>query len=161
MKQGTSVHAKFTARSKWSISDVMKVQISAKTSTRATKTYKRSRFSSLYFMQRKPETEFLSRMQSATLLVVLTLASYSTGAAVQLRLNCNSQLRLVLPALFAHCSCSYSEWSAWEAVPNSVVSVPTSQCRSNESYNETRTQSAIGQGCRSRTQTRSVCKYTY
>lgn len=114
-------------------------------------------------MQRKPETEFLSRMQSATLLVVLTLAS--TGAAMQLRLNCNSQLRLVLPALFAHCtpgrSCSYSEWSAWEAVPNSVVSVPTSQCRSNESYNETRTQSAIGQGCRSRTQTRSVCKYTY
>lgn len=118
-------------------------------------------------MQRKPETEFLSRMQSATLLVVLTLASYSTGAAMQLRLNCNSQLRLVLPALFTDCtatpgrSCSYSEWSAWEAVPNSVVSVPTSQCRSNESYNEIRTQSAIGQGCRSRTQTRSVCKYTY
>ena len=94
-------------------------------------------------------------MQSATLLVVLTLASYSTGAAVQL--SCNSQLRLVLPALFAHCSCSYSEWSVWEAVPNSVVRVPTSQCGSNESYSETRTQSAIGQGCRSRTQTRSVC----
>ena len=99
-------------------------------------------------------------MQSATLMViasVLNLASYSTGAAVQL--SCDSQLRLVLPALFTHCSCSYSEWSAWEAVPNSVVRVRTSQCRSNESYNETRTQSAIGQGCQSRTQTRSVCKY--
>ena len=109
-------------------------------------------------MQQKPETVSIAIMQSATLLVVLTLASYSTGTAVQL--SCNSQLRLVLPDLFAHCSCSYSEWSAWEAVPNSVVRVPTSQCRSNESYSETRTQSAIGQGCRSRTQTRSVCKYT-
>ena len=101
-------------------------------------------------------------MQSATLLViasVLTLASYSTGVTVQL--SCDSQLRLVLPELFTHCSrCSYSEWSAWEAVPNSVVRVRTSQCRSNESYNETRTQSAIGQGCQSRTHTRSVCKYS-
>ena len=101
-------------------------------------------------------------MRSATLLViasVLTLAGYSIGAAVQL--SCNSQLRLVLPELFTHCSrCSYSEWSAWEAVPNSVVRVRTSQCRSNESYNETRTQSAVGQGCQSRTQTRSVCKYS-
>ena len=130
--------------------------------------YKRSRFSRLVifmlhatFYSEKPETKFLSRMQSATLLViasVLTLASYSIGAAVQL--SCDSQLRLVLPALFTHCSCSYSEWSAWEAVPNSVVRVRTSQCRSNESYNETRTQSAIGQGCQSRTQTRSVCKYS-
>jgi len=63
---------------------------------------------------------------------ILTLAR--TGAS---SLNCDSQLRIVLPSLFTHCSCSYSDWSAWEEVPNSVARVPLSQCGSGEAYNET------------------------
>ena len=159
------IHAKFTARSKWGISDVTKVQISQSVNTSNKKRIKGADLASYtscnVLLSVKTRYWVRTRMQSATLLFtasVLTLAGYSTGVTVQL--SCDSQLRLVLPQLFTHCSrCSYSEWSAWEAVPNSVVRVRTSQCRSNESYNETRTQSAVGQGCRSRTQTRSVCKW--
>lgn len=87
---------------------------------------------------------------------ILTLAR--TGAS---SLSCDSQLRIVLPSLFTHCSCSYSDWSAWEAVPNSVARVPLSQCGSGEAYNETRSQSVIGQGCQPRTENRIICKFDH
>lgn len=94
------------------------------------------------------------------LAIACILALTRTGVSDAPRLSCDSQLRIVLPRLFAHCSCSYSDWSAWKAAPRSVARVPLSQCGSGEAYNETRTQSVIGQGCQSRTERRTVCKFT-
>ena len=73
-------------------------------------------------------------------------------------LDCESNLRLLYPDWFAHCDCSYSDWSEWQFVEGSAVDVPKSQCNSGQAYNESRTRSAIGDGCNSaETETRVIC----
>ena len=72
-------------------------------------------------------------------------------------LDCESNLRLLYPEWFTHCDCSYSDWSEWQFVDGSVVDVPTSQCASGQAYSESRTRSAIGDGCNSETETRVIC----
>ena len=80
------------------------------------------------------------------------------GMAIS-QLNCDSLLRNIYPELFTHCDCSYSQWSEWQFVPNSVVDVPTTQCPTGQAYSESRTRSAVGQGCISETETRVICKF--
>ena len=77
--------------------------------------------------------------------------------AGRLPLDCESNLRLLYPERFAHCDCSYSDWSEWQFVDGSVVDVPTSQCDSGQAYSESRTRSAIGDGCISEKETRVNC----
>lgn len=84
----------------------------------------------------------------------LTLLLMTSGAAAQL--PCNSQLRILLPHLFTHCECKYSDWSDWEHVPNSVATDATGNCSSGESYEEKRTRSAFG--CQTEEETQSVCE---
>ncbi len=86
---------------------------------------------------------------------ILTSACSSWGAP----LDCDSNVRIILPQLFTHCSsCSYSEWSKWQFVSDSIVDVPRSQCDSGQSYSESRSRSAIGDGCYPETETRVICK---
>ena len=87
----------------------------------------------------------------------LTLLLGCCGMAIS-QLNCDSLLRSIYPQWFTHCDCSYSEWSEWKFVPDSVVDVPTSQCSTGQAYSESRTRSAVGQGCISETETRVICK---
>ena len=96
------------------------------------------------------------------LLGILLSVSLVAGRGDEyLQLDCesnNANLRLLYPERFAHCDCSYSDWSEWQFVDGSVVDVPTSQCDSGQAYSESRTRSAIGDGCISETlETRVNC----
>ena len=82
-----------------------------------------------------------------------------TNVLVAPQLNCDSLLRNIYPQLFTHCDCSYSQWSEWKFVPNSIVDVATSQCSTGQAYSESRTRSAVGEGCISETETRVICKF--
>ena len=83
---------------------------------------------------------------------------FSASLVVAVPLDCESNLKLLYPEWFAHCNCSYSDWSEWQLVEESVVDVPTSQCDSGQAYSESRTRSALGDGCNLETQKRMICK---
>ena len=74
-------------------------------------------------------------------------------------LRCDSFLRILFPQLFKHCagSCTYTEWSPWQRVPNSVVNVAESNCTTGEAYSERRTRTASESGCNPESETRRVC----
>ena len=88
----------------------------------------------------------------------LTLLLGCCGMAIS-QLNCDSLLRNIYPQWFTHCDCSYSQWSEWKFVADSVVDVPTSQCSTGQAYSESFTRSAVGEGCISETETRVICKF--
>ena len=77
--------------------------------------------------------------------------------------SCDSFLRILFPHLdrFRHCdsTCTYSEWSQWQRVPNSNVNVAKSRCNSGQAYSERRSQSASERGCNPKLETQKVCKY--
>ena len=80
-------------------------------------------------------------------------------AAASCQLSCTSQLRFLpqFQHLFAHCQCSYSQWSEWTPVSSSVV--PNSQCASGRALREERRQVVIsGSNCNDRSEDRTVCK---
>lgn len=94
-------------------------------------------------------------------LFALALARLSSGVAVQVPATrpayCDRFLRLLFPEKFYWHCCTYSEWSEWSVVSDSVVSVDTAACISGEAYNETRTKTAVGEGCDPQTETRRTC----
>ena len=73
--------------------------------------------------------------------------------------HCDSFLRILFPHLFKHCdgTCTYTEWSQWQRVPNSVVNVAKSNCSTGEAYSERRTRTAPESGCDPESETRQVC----
>ena len=73
--------------------------------------------------------------------------------------GCDSFLRILFPQLFTHCagSCTYTEWSPWQRVPNSTVNVPISNCASGEAYSQRRTRTASESGCNPESETQRVC----
>lgn len=94
------------------------------------------------------------------LLLQLSLTSLFLAGGLAAPLPCDSNLRIVLPHLFSHCECQFSEWSEWENVPDTVVNVSTAVCNSSQAYDERRTRSAIGQMCEPVSETRQVCKFS-
>ena len=75
--------------------------------------------------------------------------------------SCDSFLRILFPYLahFSHCddTCTYTEWSQWQRVPNSDVNVAESTCNSGQAYSERRLRSASERGCDPKNETRQVC----
>ena len=114
-----------------------------------------------HHLSRKPlpqdSTSPTDLKMTATALLCIATPALALGEG-QTQLDCNSQLRLLYPELFKHCNCKYSDWSDWEPVPGSAVSIPTWQCSSGEAYTERRTQEAIEEGCDPRTESRRICK---
>ncbi len=103
----------------------------------------------------KPDTQTtsLSRLDSPTdlstmrvIIFLPVLAALSFTRVTAAPLPCDSQLRLIFPHLFRHCSdCSYTEWSAWEMVE---YDAPTSQCPSGKAFVERRTRAiSSGEAC--------------
>ena len=102
----------------------------------------------------------MSRL-SGVILCLAAFLSVQADARAPRQLSCqNSALRLLFPEYFTHCTdCIYHNWSDWEIVPDSIDRVPVSQCSSGEVYNETRTQIAVGAGCKSKMETKQVCTF--
>ena len=89
-------------------------------------------------------------------LAVSTVIAFAWLTVASSQLPCTSQLRLILPHLFAHCSCSFSEWSEWEPIKVELVRV--SQCPSGEAITEERRQRVVAGNCVERREERVVCK---
>ena len=76
-------------------------------------------------------------------------------------LPCDHPLRISAPQYFSHCDsvCTYSDWSEWLAIPNSVA--PSSQCPTKEAYQERRKRGVLGKSiadCTETSETRQVCE---
>jgi hypothetical protein len=95
-------------------------------------------------------------------LSVLVLPT-STAERERQQLPCTHPLRIARPQLFAHCesaACTYTSWSPWRKIPNSVITVPAGKCATGEAYSEERTRTAVGNGCsESLHETQQICKY--
>ena len=103
----------------------------------------------------------MSRLSGLVLCLATYLAAQADATSLA-SLPCDSNLRLLFPEYFSHCSqCTYGDWSDWEIVPDSTVIVPVSQCSSGEAYREIRTQTAVEAGCElgSKTETRQICRF--
>ena len=97
---------------------------------------------------------------SLYMLCVLCSLHMHTTTAQPPQAPCDSYLRLYYPEYFTHCDCAYiTDWSEWEMMDNSTVTVPLDQCPSGQAYSEIRRQVAIGEGCVDKTETRLVCKF--
>ncbi len=89
---------------------------------------------------------------------VLFAAAIASTAALR---SCDSRLRILLPHLFKHCDCIYSDWSEWEQVPNSIGTDVSGTCESGQAFIETRKKMAIGEGCEEQDESRTTCKLEY
>ncbi len=87
---------------------------------------------------------------------VLFATTIVSTAALQ---PCHSKLRFRRPDLFKHCECTYSDWSEWEPVPNTIGTDVSSTCESGQAFNETRRKMAIGEGCEEGAENRTICKF--
>ncbi len=65
---------------------------------------------------------------------VLFAAAIASTAALR---SCDSRLRILLPHLFKHCDCRYSDWSEWEQVPNTIGTDVSGTCESGQAFIET------------------------
>ncbi|XP_064402099.1 uncharacterized protein LOC135347910 isoform X2 [Halichondria panicea] len=88
---------------------------------------------------------------------VLFAAAIASTAALR---SCDSRLRILLPHLFLHCDCIYSDWSEWEQVPNSIGTDVSGTCESGQAFIETRRKMAIGEGCEEQDESRTMCAPT-
>lgn len=98
-----------------------------------------------------------------SILLLMQLPPYP-AAKERRQLPCTHTLRLSVPSLFTHCNnapqCKYSKWSSWTKIPNSVVSVPASQCPSGKAYKEEHIRTSEGSGCTQPLhETRSICEF--
>ena len=89
-------------------------------------------------------------------LAVSTVIALAWLTVASSQLPCTSQLRLILPHLFTHCACSFSEWTEWEPIKIELVRV--SQCPSGEAITEQRRQRVVSGNCVERREERVVCK---
>ena len=87
---------------------------------------------------------------------VLFAASIASTASLR---SCDSRLRILRPQWFKHCDCSYSDWSEWESVPNTIGTDVSGTCESGQAFIETRRQMAIGEGCEEQAENRTICKF--
>ena len=104
--------------------------------------------------------QFLATVGIIGLLVLVKMPTSSTERDRR-QLPCDHPLRISVPSLFAHCgsACTYTSWSEWRKVPNSVVSVPVSQCSIGRAYSEERTRTPMGSSCMgSLRETQSICE---
>lgn len=97
------------------------------------------------------------------ILLVLQLPTTYSVTKERRKLPCTHPLRIRVPSLFTHCNsipCKYGKWSSWVKTPNSVVSVPVSQCPSAKAYKEERTRTSVGRGCTEPLrETQSICEF--
>ena len=124
-----------------------------------------------YVVTYMTEVGFLKKMELHFLTIgillslhISTLPPTSSAEREKRQLPCTHPLRISYPQLFTHCGqlqpCTYTSWSSWQMVPNSVVSVPTSQCPSGRSFREERTRTALGSGCTGPlSQTQNICEF--
>ena len=94
-------------------------------------------------------------------LVVSVIVVTAGLTAVSGQLPCTSALRR-LPQfghLFAHCDCTYSDWTDW--YPIERIAVPTSQCPSAHVFKMERVQHALGDSCADKKEHYDMCKYYY
>ena len=94
----------------------------------------------------------------AVIFLSVTALYLSEANSIRRKLPCTHPLRNIVPYLFTHCNCTYSEWSEWEVVSGTTRRVATSQCRSGEAYTESRKRNATRDSCNNVTETRKVCK---
>ncbi len=83
-------------------------------------------------------------------------------SSTEAKLPCKSRLRFLRPNLFKHCECTYTDWTEWEMVPNTLGKDVSAMgiCESGEAFTETRMQVALGENCEMRVENRSMCKST-
>ncbi len=96
---------------------------------------------------------------SIFVLRVLFAAAIAIGSTTAYLPSCNSRLRFLLPKWFKHCDCTYSDWSEWEPVPNTIGTDVSSTCESGQAFNETRRQMTVGESCQERAENRTICKF--
>ena len=108
---------------------------------------------------------FCAGIAVCSILLLMQLPSYS-ATKERRQLPCTHPLRISAPSLFIHCNsatiqCKYNKWSSWVKIPNSVVSVPVSQCPSTKAYKEERTRTiSVGSGCTEPLrETQSICEF--
>jgi len=86
------------------------------------------------------------------LAIVIVLANDGCRAA---NLPCTSNLRIVLPNLFKHCSsCYYSPWSEWKAIDR----IQSSNCTRQMAFKETRSRYDFNKACKNESEIRHTCK---
>ena len=110
-----------------------------------------------------PATETLSPSTPATL-PPSTPATLPPSTPIKPSLPCNHPLRIVVPALFAHCTtmCAYSTWSSWEKLSGRSLTTKD-RCPSGYYFTQQRTRSvivAIGNkaDCTEVKETQQICK---
>ena len=85
------------------------------------------------------------------LISTLVLTAYASPQPRQERrsalIRCDSFVRIIFPDQYPDCSCTYSEWSEWTPIPDSTISVSSSQCPSGEAYQDIRQRTATIERC--------------
>lgn len=91
-------------------------------------------------------------------LACAAIISVATLTGIHCQPPCDSPFRLRRPDLFKHCECLYGDWSEWEAVPDSLVNVSTSQCHTGQAYSEIRQRVSLQKDCSAQTEKRQICE---